>query len=66
MSTRLAIHGGKKAIILDQSQASQWPIIDDEVIAAVTEQLKTGEISFSSTIYEFEKEFADYHDVGYA
>ena len=37
MSTRLAIHGGKKAIILDQSQASQWPIIDDEVIAAVTE-----------------------------
>ena len=66
MSTRLAIHGGKKAIILDQSQASQWPIIDDEVIAAVTEQLKTGEISFSSTIYEFEKEFADYHDVRYA
>ena len=66
MSTRLAIHGGKKAIILDQSQASRWPIIDDEVIAAVTGQLKTGEISFSSTIYEFEKEFADYHDVGYA
>ena len=66
MSTRLAIHGGKKAITLDQSQASQWPIIDDEVIAAVTGQLKTGEISFSNTIYEFETEFANYHDVEYA
>ena len=66
MSARLAIHGGKKAVTLDQSQVSQWPIIDDEVIAAVTGQLKTGEISFSSTIYEFEKEFAAYHDVEYA
>ena len=45
MSSRLAIHGGKKAVTLDQSRASQWPIIDDEVIAAVTGQLKTGEIS---------------------
>ena len=66
MSSRLAIHGGKKAVTLDQSRASQWPIIDDEVIAAVTGQLKTGEISFSNTIYEFEEEFADYHGVKYA
>ena len=34
MSAGLAIHGGKKAVTLDQSQVSQWPIIDDEVIAA--------------------------------
>ena len=64
--SQLAIHGGEKTVTLDQSQASQWPIIDDEVIAAVTGQLKTGEISFSNTIYEFEEEFADYHGVEYA
>ena len=40
MSTRLAIHGGKKAIILDQSQASQWPIIDDEVIGGFDQLIK--------------------------
>ena len=34
--SQLAIHGGEKTVTLDQSQASQWPIIDDEVIAAVT------------------------------
>ena len=64
--SQLAIHGGEKTVTLDQSQASQWPIIDDEVIAAVTGQLKTGEISFSNTIYEFEEEFADYHGVEHA
>ena len=45
MSARLAIQGGKKAVTLDQSQVSQWPIIDDEVIAAVTGQLKPGELA---------------------
>ena len=29
--SKLAIQGGDKAITLDQSEASEWPIIDDEV-----------------------------------
>ena len=47
--SRLAIQGGDKAITLDQSEASEWPIIDDEVTEAVVNQLQSGEISFSDT-----------------
>ena len=64
--SKLAIQGGDKAITLDQSEASQWPIIDDEVTAAVVNQLQSGEISFSDTIYKFEEEFAAYHGVKHA
>ena len=56
--SKLAIQGGDKAITLDQSEASEWPIIDDEVTEAVVNQLQSGEISFSDTIYKFEEEFA--------
>ena len=64
--SKLAIQGGDKAITLDQSEASEWPIIDDEVTEAVVDQLQSGEISFSDTIYKFEEEFAAYHGVKYA
>ena len=64
--SKLAIKGGDKAVTLDQSEASQWPIIDDEVTEAVVNQLQSGEISFSDTIYKFEEEFAVYHGVKYA
>ena len=64
--SKLAIQGGDKAITLDQSEAAQWPIIDDEVTEAVVNQLQSGEISFSDTIYKFEEEFAAYHSVQYA
>ena len=39
--SKLAIQGGDKAITLDQSEASQWPIIDDEVTEAVVNQLQS-------------------------
>ncbi|MCZ6676056.1 MAG: DegT/DnrJ/EryC1/StrS family aminotransferase [Candidatus Poribacteria bacterium] len=64
--SQLAIKGGDKAVTLDQGEADQWPIIDDEVTEAVVNQLKSGEISFSETIYKFEEEFAAYHGVKYA
>lgn len=63
---QLAIKGGDKAITANSSEASLWPILDDEVIEAVTNQLKSGEISFSENIYKFEEEFAAYHGVKYA
>lgn len=64
--SKLAIQGGDKAITLDQSEASQCPIIDNEVTEAVINQLQSGEISVSDTIYKFEEEFAAYHSVKYA
>jgi dTDP-4-amino-4,6-dideoxygalactose transaminase len=64
--SKLAIQGGDKAITLDQSEASEWPIIDDEVTEAVVNQLQSGEISFSDTIFKFEEEFAAYHGVKHA
>ena len=64
--SQLAIKGGSKAITQDQSEALRWPIIDDEVVAAVVSQLTSGEISFSGTIQTFEQEFAQYHGVDYA
>lgn len=64
--SKLAIKGGEKAITLDQSGASRWPIIDEEVIEAVVNQVKSGQLSTSETTYKFEEEFADYHGVKYA
>ncbi len=64
--SQLAIKGGDKAITLDQREAALWPIIDDEVVEAVVNQLKSGQISFSDTIYRFEEEFASYHGIQYA
>jgi len=61
---KLAINGGSKAITLNQSDP--WPIIDDEVIEAVVNQVKSGQLSTSETTYKFEEEFADYHGVKYA
>ncbi|HIO80270.1 TPA: hypothetical protein EYG59_16955 [Candidatus Poribacteria bacterium] len=62
----LAINGGPQAVTLDQQQANMWPVIDEEVTEAVVAQLKTGKLSFSETILEFEREFADYHGSKYA
>jgi len=62
--SKLAINGGSKAITL--SQVDPWPIIDDEVIEAVVNQVKSGQLSTSETTYKFEEEFAAYHGVKYA
>jgi dTDP-4-amino-4,6-dideoxygalactose transaminase len=64
--SKLAIKSGDKAVTLSQSEASLWPIIDDEMTEAVINQLQSREISFSDTIYKFEEEFAAYHGVKYA
>jgi len=62
--SKLAINGGSKAITL--SQSDPWPIIDDEVIEAVVNQVKSKQLSTSETTYKFEEEFAAYHGVKYA
>ncbi|MBC8458269.1 MAG: DegT/DnrJ/EryC1/StrS family aminotransferase [Deltaproteobacteria bacterium] len=64
--SKLAIKGGDKAITLSQGEASRWPIIDDEVVEAVVNQVKSGQLSTSETTYKFEEEFAAYHGVKYA
>jgi len=62
----LALKGGPKAVTLDDTEASKWPIIGDEEIEAVTDLLRKGELSVSEETYAFEKEFADYLGVKYA
>lgn len=62
----LAIHGGEKAITMEQSEALRWPIITDEEISAVVELMRKGELSISETTYKFEEEFATYHGVKHA
>ena len=62
----LALNGGERAVTLDDTEASRWPIITDEEIDAVTDLLKRGEISFSEEPYKFEEEFSRYLGVKYA
>ncbi len=63
---KLALHGGPKAVTLDDRIAQRWPIITDEEIELVTYLMRKGEISTSPIVAEFEKDFARYHGVKYA
>jgi dTDP-4-amino-4,6-dideoxygalactose transaminase len=69
---RPAILGGKKAVTLDRSaieQANRWPLIGDEEIAAVTEVLRSGELSLHKVTQALEEDYRSWlgvkHAVGY-
>lgn len=66
---KLAVHGGPKAVTLDTSKATAWPLISKEDEDAVLEVLRAGNMSGTDVTKEWEKEFADYlgvsHCLGY-
>lgn len=52
-----AILGGEKAVSLDGREANRWPIITDEDVAAVTDVLRSGELSLHKITQELEKDY---------
>src|SRR5947209_4281448 len=64
--TRLAVHGGPKAVRSEASDLFAWPIITEEDEQAVLEVLRAGKMSGTEVTMAFEKEFAAWHGVRYA
>ena len=54
---RPAILGGNPAVTLDGTEANRWPIITDEDIAAVTEVLRSGELSIHPVTQALEADY---------
>lgn len=61
-----AILGGDKAVTLSAAEASRWPIIGDEEVAAVTEILRSGELSLHPVTQELEDDYRSYLGVKHA
>jgi len=64
--SKLAIHGGPKAVQTDPGDTFAWPIITREDEEAALEVLRAGKMSATDVTVEFEKEFAEWHGVKYA
>lgn len=58
-----AILGGHKAVTLGGQEANRWPIITDEDVAAVTDVLRTGELSLHKITQELEKDYQTWLEV---
>jgi dTDP-4-amino-4,6-dideoxygalactose transaminase len=54
---RPAILGGMPAVTLDGTEANRWPIITDEDISAVTEVLRSGELSLHPVTQALEADY---------
>ncbi len=57
---RPAILGGKPAVTLDGTAANRWPIITDEDIAAVTDVLRSGELSIHPVTQALEDDYREF------
>lgn len=53
----LAIHGGPKAVTLDQADANRWPILTAEDEAAVLEVMRHGDLSTHPVTRELEQDY---------
>ncbi len=65
----LAIDGGAPAVKIDPdayAEATRWPRIEEEEIAAAVELMRKGELSISDETKTLEREFADYIGVSHA
>jgi dTDP-4-amino-4,6-dideoxygalactose transaminase len=49
--------GGPKAVSLDAREANRWPIVTDEDVAAVTEVLRSGELSLHGVTQALEEDY---------
>lgn len=65
-ASRLAIHGGPRAVQTDPGDIFAWPIITEEDEQAVLEVLRAGKMSGTDVTMAFEREFAAWHGVRYA
>ncbi len=63
---RPAILGGDKAVTLDGTEANRWPVITDEDVAAVTEVLRSGELSLNKITQELEADYRSWLGVKHA
>ncbi len=64
-----AILGGDKAVTADaaaMARANRWPIIGDEEIAAVTEVLRSGELSLHPVTQQLEEDYRSWLGVKHA
>jgi len=66
MVAELAIKGGPKAVQTDPEDIFTWPIITDEEEQAVLEVIRAGKMSAWDVTAEFEKEFAEWHEMKHA
>ena len=66
MAAELAIKGGPKAVQTDPGDTFTWPIITDEDEQAVLEVIRAGKMSAWDVTAEFEKEFAEWHEMKHA
>ena len=67
VNDKLALLGGKKAVT--KEYAERWPIIGEDEVNAVVQQMLKGELSIadgSGILDEFENNFAHYHGLDYA
>lgn len=63
---RPAILGGAPAVTLDQTEANRWPIITDEDVAAVTNVLRSGDLSINPINQALEQDYRDFFGVKHA
>ena len=66
VTSELAIYGGPPAVQTDPGDIFAWPIITEEDEKAVLAVLRAGEMSNLEVTIEFEREFAEFHDIEYA
>lgn len=66
MVDRPAILGGSKAVTLDGLKANLWPIITDDDVAAVTDVLRSGELSLHKITHGLEEDYRSWLGVNHA
>src|SRR6266542_1670147 len=64
--SNLAIDGGPKAVQTQTGDMFRWPIITEEDEQAALEVLRAGKMSGTDVTVQFEREFAEWHDMRYA
>lgn len=65
-STKPALLGGSKAITLDQTEATRYPIITGEDESAVLDVLRSGNLSFHPATRELENDYRERFGVRHA
>ena len=65
MAEQLALHGGPNAVQTDPGDIYEWPIITEEDEQAVLDVLRRRAMSGRDITEQFEKEFAEWHDMDY-
>ena len=57
---KLALLGGEKTVLEDSGKVATVPLVPEKAYAKIEALCRAGEISFSSSVGEFERRYADY------